>query len=100
MNISAIVNPKPTVNPKTLRASLTLVDESGKEYGPLLFQNFEEVAARLRREAGVPHEQLQECYFRHRRGEEVRISLELEKDAAIERLGFSSTQSANALGEK
>ena len=94
---TAIIKRKSSPNPRTgnneLRPSVTLLDESGKVYGPLLFQSFEQMAARLSSEAGVTHEKLQDCYARYDRGEELRILLNLENDAAIETLGFSPNAS-------
>jgi len=46
------------------------------------------VADELKREAGVTHEQLQDRYPRYQRGEEIRISLTLENEEAIEHMGF------------
>jgi hypothetical protein len=70
-------------------ASLVLLNEQEKPYGlPRYLSGFPEVGDRLKREAGVTHEQLQDRLPRYDRREEVRISLTLENEEAIKNLGF------------
>jgi hypothetical protein len=84
----AKVDPKKP-NDKGYYASLALLSEGGKEYGlPRYFSGFHEVGELLRREAGIPHEQLQDRYLGYEKGEDVRISLTLENDEVIRSLGF------------
>ncbi len=74
---------------KDYYASLSVVNEDGKEYGlPRYLSEFRDVAVLLKREAGVTHEQLHERHASYERGEEVRICLVLENDEAIKKLGF------------
>jgi hypothetical protein len=76
-------------NDKERYASLSLLNEENEQYGtPILFSGFPEVADLLKREAGVTHEHLQDCYLCYERGEEVRISLTLESEEIVRRLGF------------
>lgn len=100
MKATAVIKEEPKLDPRTrqkdLWASLTLLDESGKEYGPLLFPNFEAAGARLTGEAGVTYEELSDRYPRYKNGEEVRIRLNLETVAAIGRLGFNKEPSGGS----
>ncbi len=74
---------------KDYYASLSVVNEDGKEYGlPRYLSEFRDVAVLLKREAGVTHEQLHERHASYERGEEVRICLVLENDEAIKKLRF------------
>jgi len=76
-------------NEKTYHASLSVLNEDGKEYGlPRYLSEFREVAVLLKREAGVTHEQLHERFAAYERGEAISISLTLESDEAIKNLGF------------
>ena len=76
-------------NDKAYYASLSLLNADGKEYGlPRYFSGFPEVGDLLEREAGATHEQLQDRLPRYDRGEEVRISLSLDDEAVISKLGF------------
>jgi hypothetical protein len=71
-------------------AVLVVLNEDGKEYGlPRYLSGFREVAVLLKREAGVTHEQLHERFARYERGEEVRISLTLERPSMV---GKNSTR--------
>jgi hypothetical protein len=82
------VDPKKP-NDKAYYAVLSVLNEDGKEYGlPRYLSEFREVAVLLKREAGVTHEQLHEHFASYQRGEEVSISLTLESDDAIRKLGF------------
>jgi hypothetical protein len=91
---TAVIKKEMKVDPKkpqdkSYYASLSVLDENGKECGlPRYFSGFPEVAHLLKREAGVTHEQLHECFASYERGEEVQISLALENDEAIRNLGF------------
>jgi len=94
VKFTAVIKKESRLNPSTgnkeYYASLMLLDEAGKEYGlPRYLPSFEAVAALLIREAGATHEQLQDRYARYERGEDIRISLTLEDDAVIGRLGFN-----------
>jgi hypothetical protein len=76
-------------NEKAYYASLSVLDENGKPYGPpRLLSEFREVAVLLAREAGVTHEQLHERFASYERGEEISFSLTLETDETIKNLGF------------
>jgi hypothetical protein len=76
-------------NDKAYYAVLSVLNEDGKEYGlPRYFSEFRDIAVLLRREAGVTHEQLHERFAAYERGEEISISLTLESDEAIRKLGF------------
>jgi hypothetical protein len=78
-------------NHKAYHASLSVLNEDGKQYGlPRYFREFREVAVLLKREAGVTHEQLHERFASYQRGEEVSIPLTLS-DEAIRNLGFDPT---------
>jgi hypothetical protein len=82
------VDPKKP-NDKAYYAVLSVLNQDGKEYGlPRYLSEFREVAVLLKREAGVTHEQLHEHFASYQRGEEVSISLTLESDDAIRKLGF------------
>ena len=82
------VDPKKP-NDKAYYASLSILNEDGKEYGlPRLLGEFREVAVLLSREAGVTHEQLHERHAAYQRGEEISFPLTLESDGAIRKLGF------------
>jgi hypothetical protein len=81
------VDPKKP-NEKAYYASLSILNEDGKEYGfPRYLSEFREVAVLLR-EAGVTHEQLHERFAAYERGEEISFPLTLESDEAIKNLGF------------
>ena len=72
-----------------LFASLSVLNEDGKEYGlPRYLGEFRDVAVLLRREAGVTHEQLHERHAAYERGEEISFPLTLENYEAIKNLGF------------
>src|SRR6478736_1736553 len=94
VNATAVVKKETKVDPKkpnekAYYASLSLLNEDGKEYGlPRYLSEFREVAVLLRREAGVTHEQLHERHAAYERGEEISFSLTLENDEAIINLGF------------
>ena len=76
-------------NDKAYYASLSVLNEDGKEYGsPRHLDDFREVVVLLRREAGVTHEQLHERFAAYERGEEISFPLTLESDEAIKNLGF------------
>jgi hypothetical protein len=76
-------------NDKAYYASLSVLNEDGKEYGsPRHLGDFREVVVLLRREAGVTHEQLHERFAAYERGEEISFPLTLESDEAIKNLGF------------
>ena len=73
---------------RVFRAQLSL-GGAGKEYGPPVFYGaFEELADTLKLEAGVTHQELEDCYVRYQKGEPVQLALTLN-DEAIKRLGFS-----------
>ena len=77
------VDPKKP-NDKAYYASLSVINEDGKEYGlPRHFSEFREVAVLLKREAGVTHEQLHERFAAYERGEEISFPLTLESDEVI-----------------
>ena len=81
------VDPKKP-NDKAYYASLSVLNEDGKEYGsPRHLGDFREVVALLRG-AGVTHEQLHERHAAYERGEEISFPLTLESDEAIKNLGF------------
>jgi hypothetical protein len=81
------VDPKKP-NEKTYYASLSVLNEDGKEYGsPRHLGEFRDVAVLLKR-AGVTHEQLHERHAAYERGEEISFPLTLESDEAIKNLGF------------
>ena len=83
-----IIDPKKP-NEKAYYASLSVLNEDGKEYGlPRHLGEFREVAVLLKREAGVTHEQLHERFAAYERGEEISIPLTIESDEAIKNLGF------------
>jgi hypothetical protein len=98
IEVTALIRKETKVDPrkpndKAYCASLSLLNAEGKEYGrPRFLSEFREVAVLLRREAGVAHEhlheQLHERHASYERGEEVRISLSLDDEMAISRLGF------------
>ncbi len=74
---------------KVYYASLSVLNEDGKEYGlPRHLGEYREVAVLLKREAGVTHEQLHERFAAYERGEEISFPLTLESDEAIKNLGF------------
>src|SRR5882672_2145897 len=82
------VDPKKP-NEKAYYASLSILNEDGKEHGlPRYLSEFREVAVLLRREAGVTHEQLHERHAAYERGEEISFPLTLASDEAIKNLGF------------
>jgi hypothetical protein len=94
INATAVVKKETRVDPKkpnekTHHASLSLLNEDGKEYGlPRYLGEFREVAVLLKREAGVTHEQLHERVAAYERGEEISFPLTLESEEAIKNLGF------------
>jgi hypothetical protein len=96
INATAVVKKETKVDPrkpndKAHYASLSVLNEDGKEYGlPRYLSEFREVAGLLKREAGVTHEQLHERHAAYERGEEIRFPLTLESDEAIKNLGFDS----------
>ena len=76
-------------NDKAYYASLSVLNEDGKEYGlPRYFGEFRDIAVLLKREAGVTHEQLHERHAAFERGEEITFPLTLESGEAIKNLGF------------
>ena len=80
---------KPQDQDKVHCASLSVLNEDGKEYGlPRYLGEFRDVAVLLKREAGVTHEQLHERFAAYERGEEISFPLTLESDEAIKNLGF------------
>ncbi len=86
------VDPKKP-NDKAYYASLSVLNEDGKEYGlPRYLSEFREVAVLLKREAGVTHEQLHERFAAYERGEEINFPLTLESDEAIKNLGLTPRQ--------
>ena len=91
---TAVVKKETKVDPKKPQdkvhyASLSVLNEDGKEYGlPRYLGEFRDVAVLLRREAGVTHEQLHERFAAYERGEEISFPLTLESDEAIRKLGF------------
>ena len=91
---TAVVRKETKIDPrrpkdKASYASLSLLNADGMEYGlPRYLSEFREVAVLLKREAGVTHEQLHERFPAYERGEAVSISLTLESDEAIRKLGF------------
>ena len=94
VNATAVIRKESKVDPtkpndKDYRASLSILNEDGKKYGlPRYLADFREVAVLLKREAGVTHEQLHERFAAYERGEAISISLILESDEAIRKLGF------------
>ena len=63
-------------------ASLSVLNEDGKEYGlPRYLSEFRDVAVLLKRERFAAYE----------RGEEISFPLTLDSDEAIRRLGFDPT---------
>jgi len=94
---TAVIRRESKTDPKTRNkafyASLSLRDETGNDYGlPRYLSEFQEIGNLLQREAGVTYQELQDCVPRYERGEEVRISLNLEDDEAIKHLGFTPRQ--------
>ncbi len=93
ISATAVVKKETKVVPKkpnetAYYASLSVLDEDGKEYGPPRYlSDFREVAVLLKR-AGVTHEQLHERHASYERGEEISFLLTLESDEAIKNLGF------------
>ncbi len=91
---TAVVKKETKVDPKKPQdkvhyASLSVLNEDGKEYGlPRYLGEFRDVAVLLKREAGVTHEQLHERFAAYERGEEISFPLTLESDEAIKNLGF------------
>ena len=91
---TAVVKKETKVDPKKPQdkvhyASLSVLNEDGKEYGlPRHLGEFREVAVLLKREAGVTHEQLHERFAAYERGEEISFPLTLDSDEAIRKLGF------------
>lgn len=70
-------------------ASVSLLNEHGKEYGDSsFFSSFPAVGDLLKREAGITHEQLHDESLQYDKGEEVRIVLTLENEEAITHMGF------------
>jgi hypothetical protein len=94
INATAVVKKETKVvpkkpNEKAHHASLSLLNEDGKEYGlPRLLSEFRDVAVLLKREAGVTHEQLHERHAAYERGEEISFPLTLDSDEAVRKLGF------------
>ena len=76
---TAVVKRETKVDPKkpndeAYHASLSVLNEDGKEYGlPRYLGEFREVAVLLNREAGVTHEQLHERFAAYERGEEISL---------------------------
>jgi hypothetical protein len=99
---TAVVKKETKVDPKKPQdkvhyASLSVLNEEGKEYGlPRYLGEFRDVAVLLKREAGVTHEQLHERFAAYERGEEISFRLTLESDEAIKNLGFDSTGAADS----
>jgi hypothetical protein len=96
----AVIKKESTINPRTrvkeFHSSLTLLDENGKEHTPTrYYPNFEAVAALLTREAGVTHEELKDRHARYENGEDVRIFLRLEEDAALGWLGVNPKEAGD-----
>ena len=90
------VDPK-TPNDKAYYASISLLNEDGKEYGLLRYLGeFRDVAVLLKRGAGVTHELLHERFSAYERGEEISFPLTLESDEAIKNLGFDPTGAADS----
>jgi len=91
---TAVVKKESKVDPKKPQdkvhyASLSVLNEDGKEYGlPRYLGEFRDVAVLLKREAGVTHEQLHERFAAYERGEEISFPLTLESDEAIKNLGL------------
>jgi hypothetical protein len=91
---TAVVKKETKVDPKKPEekvqyATLSVLNEDGKEYGiPRHLGDFREVVVLLRREAGVTHEQLHERFAAYERGEEISFPLTLDSDEAIRKLGF------------
>ena len=76
-------------NDKAYYASLSVLNEDGKECGlPRYLGEFRDVAVLLKHEAGVTHEQLHERFPAYERGEEISFPLTIENDEAIKHLGF------------
>ena len=94
INATAVVKKETKVDPKkpndkAYYASLSLLNEDGKEYGlPRHLGEFRDVAVLLKREAGVTHEQLHERHAAYERGEEISFPLTLDSDEAIRKLGI------------
>src|SRR5450755_4314530 len=94
ISATAVVKKETKVDPKKPQdkayyASLTVLNEDGKEYGlPRHFGEFRDVAVLLKREAGVTHEELHERFAAYERGEEISFPLTLDSDEAIRKLGF------------
>jgi hypothetical protein len=90
---TAVVKKETKADPKkpnenTHHASLSVLNEDGKEYGlPRYLSEFRDVAVLLKR-AGVTHEQLHERHAAYERGEEISFPLTLESSEAIKNLGF------------
>ena len=86
---TAVVKKETKVDPKKPQdkvhyASLSVLNEDGKEYGlPRYLGEFRDVAVLLKREAGVTHEQLHERFAAYERGEEISFPLILESDEAV-----------------
>jgi hypothetical protein len=91
---TAVVKKETKVDPKkpndmAYYASLSVLKENGKPYGPPRYlSEFREVAVLLTREARVTHGQLHERHAAFERGEEISFPLTLESDEAIKKLGF------------
>src|ERR1039458_6164045 len=74
---------------KAFYASLSLLNAEGKEYGlPRYLSGFPEVGDLLKREAGATHEQLQDRLARYDRDRRAHVSLSLDDEAVISKLGF------------
>jgi len=99
---TAVVKKETKVDPKKPQdkvhyASLSVLNEDGKEYGlPRYLGEFRDVAVLLKREAGVTHEQLHERFAAYERGEEISFPLTLESDEAIKTLVFDPTGTADS----
>jgi hypothetical protein len=95
VKVTAILKKESSVDPKNpknrvFRASLSLLDENGKEIDlPKYLSGFDEMAKLLICEAGVTHQQLQDRFPRYGSGQDVRLYLTLENEDAIKRLGFN-----------
>src|SRR5258708_1945367 len=82
---TAIVKKETKVDPKKPQdnvhyASLSVLNEDGKEYGlPRYLGEFRDVAVLLKREAGVTHEQLHERFAAYERGRRNQFSSDPRK---------------------
>jgi hypothetical protein len=96
VKVKAVIKKVPFLDQRTgahaFCATLSLLSEAGKEYGPeRALSGFEELADLFKREAGTSYEALQDRYVRYQQGEAVELYLSLDSDETIRKLGFDPT---------